>query len=328
MNNKLSIIWICQDYGTNPKCKCIICKETALYGGGRCTSCRSKKISKERNYTGSNNPNYKPDKPRPPFYCEDCLKENKKIKVYAYGNRCLHHAAKESNNRPEVKEKISRNTSKSQLENWKKESYRKNQAKARAKKEYIEKMGLSVKVALNTPEVKNKMSVASINNWKKEEYRTKQIERLKNQWKDDNYFQKWLEGMKKASIKEGPNKPEKSLEQLFKELDIEIKYVGNKKFWLTNIETKNRFNPDFVNTKLKKIIEFYGSYWHNINTIVRDKESIETFKYYGYQTLRLFYRDFKNLDKLKEKVLRFYNKPNKLKRKNNGVRTKPSNKKK
>ena len=59
-----------------------------------------------------------------------------------------------------------------------------------------------------------------------------------------------------------------------------FKYVGDGKIFL------NRFCPDFINKKSKKIIELYGDYWHNkTDAILRDKRRIKTYKKHGYDTL-------------------------------------------
>lgn len=65
------------------------------------------------------------------------------------------------------------------------------------------------------------------------------------------------------------------------------------------------FNPDFINVNYqKKIIEFYGDYWHK-NTKKRDKQRIETYKNFGYKTLIVWEHELDNKDRLKEKILNF-----------------------
>ncbi|MFH0805971.1 MAG: DUF559 domain-containing protein [Patescibacteria group bacterium] len=75
------------------------------------------------------------------------------------------------------------------------------------------------------------------------------------------------------------------------------KFVGNGKYWVTN------FNPDFINTKSKKIIELYGDYWHNKEDVrKRDKLRIPTYKKYGYKTLVIWEKELKNIIKLTKKL--------------------------
>lgn len=60
------------------------------------------------------------------------------------------------------------------------------------------------------------------------------------------------------SLKFKPNKPETIiLNILNKFFPNEWEYVGDYKFWV------NGNNPDFVNYNKKKIIEFFGNYWHS-----------------------------------------------------------------
>ena len=99
-----------------------------------------------------------------------------------------------------------------------------------------------------------------------------------------------------------PNKPEKSLNKLLnKILPKEYKYTGNNEIII------GTFNPDFINVNgQKKIIELYGDYWHNLpNNIKRNKRRIKTYKKYGYKTLIIWEYELKNLDKVKEKILKF-----------------------
>jgi len=101
-----------------------------------------------------------------------------------------------------------------------------------------------------------------------------------------------------------PNKKELLLSQILNELfPNEYKYVGDGQFWIEN------FNPDFINVNgQKKIIEFFGNYWHSKKEdIEKDKKRIETFKKYGYKTLIIWENELNNLDKLKEKIKEFHN---------------------
>jgi very-short-patch-repair endonuclease len=81
----------------------------------------------------------------------------------------------------------------------------------------------------------------------------------------------------------------------------QYKYVGNFKFWI------ERYNPDFINCNgQKKIIEFFGDYWHNLpNYKIRDKRRLETYKKYGYDTLVIWENELDDLNKLQEKIIVF-----------------------
>ena len=100
-----------------------------------------------------------------------------------------------------------------------------------------------------------------------------------------------------------PNKPEKWLITI---LPKRFKYVGNGIFWITS--KYNSFNPDFINKSNKKIIEFFGDYWHNLKDHKkRDKLRLQLYKRKGYRTLIIWEHELKNLTKVKERITNFIN---------------------
>lgn len=98
-----------------------------------------------------------------------------------------------------------------------------------------------------------------------------------------------------------PNKPEKYLiELLNKNFPNEYKYVGDFQFWLGGK------NPDFMNVNgQKKLIEFYGYYWHKDDN---PKTRIKHFKKYGFDTLVIWDKELKNIDRLTNKLELFHKK--------------------
>ena len=188
---------------------------------------------------------------------------------------------------------------------------------------------------INSPETRDKMSTVSKENWKDSEFRKvivkAQREGKKDSkwgeqhsrsmillWKDPKYKEKTLKAQFEGR-KLSPNKPEAFITKLLNELlPNEYKFVGDGKFWIESC------NPDFVNINgQKKIIELYGDYWHANkdfckkysigeidNTSIeeihkRDKERINTFSQYGYQTLIIWEYELGDIDKLKDKILEF-----------------------
>jgi len=132
-----------------------------------------------------------------------------------------------------------------------------------------------------TDKTKNKISKASIKNWTNPVYRDKVI-KLSN-----------------LGMHLRPNTPEKILHKL---LPKSFKYVGNKNFRI------DRYNPDFVDLKQKKIIELFGDYWHNLDSYKeRDKRKLKIYKEYGYKTLIIWQRELKNINKVINKIKRFIN---------------------
>jgi len=110
-------------------------------------------------------------------------------------------------------------------------------------------------------------------------------------WLNKSYRDKVLRDIK-------PNNPEKILIRLLDKTNFQ--YVGSYKFWI------NKFNPDFIDKKNKKIIELFGNYWHE-NTKQKDKIRLETYKKNGYRTLIIWSNELKNLNKVINKIKRFIN---------------------
>ena len=144
------------------------------------------------------------------------------------------------------------------------------------------------------------MSEARKKSWKNTSYRKKLSKERKNRWKNIEYKNSWLKKINKSK-KKIPNQKEKIINQLLVLLfNTKYKFVGNGKVII------NGFNPDFINKKDHKIIEFYGDYWHNLpSAIQRDKRRLKIYKAYGYQTLIIWEHEIKNLDYVVGKILAF-----------------------
>jgi G:T-mismatch repair DNA endonuclease (very short patch repair protein) len=99
-----------------------------------------------------------------------------------------------------------------------------------------------------------------------------------------------------------PTKPEIIVTNL---LPKSFKYVGNNKLSVTT------YNPDFINTKEKKIIEMFGDYWHNRKE-QKQKDRIKLTVYHslGYRTLIIWEKETKNIKLLKKKINNFIKKAN------------------
>ena len=120
-------------------------------------------------------------------------------------------------------------------------------------------------------------------------------------WKDKIFRNKTIKATLKG-LRLHPNKPEIILRKLLNKLfPNEYKFVGDGKVILAG------FCPDFINVNgQKKIIELYGDYWHNLpNWKKRDKRRLQEYFRLGYQTLIIWEKDLKNIDKLKQKLLEF-----------------------
>ena len=102
-----------------------------------------------------------------------------------------------------------------------------------------------------------------------------------------------------------PNKPEsKLIELLNKHYPKEYEFVGDGKVIIEGC------NPDFINVNGKKyIIEVFGLYWHNNKNTkynATEKGRIELFAKYGYSTLVIWEKEFKDEAKLLIKIGEFH----------------------
>lgn len=168
-------------------------------------------------------------------------------------------------------------------------------------------------------EAKKKMSIARIKYFNNKQIRKKLSLTMKKLWLFSEFAQKRF---KIFSIK--PNKPEIFLTVFLNELlPNEYKYVGDGEFILAGK------CPDFINVNgQKKIIELFGDYWHanpkyysagdlihfSGNNLIKaediwrkNKDRINLFKQYGYQTLIVWESGLKNKELLKDKILQFHN---------------------
>ena len=119
----------------------------------------------------------------------------------------------------------------------------------------------------------------------------------KNNFKNENYIEKL-----KAGLKIKPNKPEKILDKILSELfPNSYKYVGNFEIWIGGK------NPDFICENRKKIIEFFGTYYHE-----ESHEDIRTshFLKYGYQTLIIWEDEIENIEEVKRRIKEFHGEEN------------------
>ena len=116
-------------------------------------------------------------------------------------------------------------------------------------------------------------------------------------WEDEKYRLKIVKSFNRKQ-----NNWEKELGQVLnKLLPREYKFVGDGKVILGS------FCPDFININgQKKIIELFGSYWHNRKSYKkRDARKLRVYKKYGYKTLIIRDPDLKNFSILKTKLEKF-----------------------
>ena len=104
-------------------------------------------------------------------------------------------------------------------------------------------------------------------------------------------------------LNQSPNKIETQLGRILTLLfENEYKFVGDGQFFI------GRYNPDFININgQKKIIELFGDYWHNLPGYKeRDEKKINLYSEYGYKTLVIWEKEFKNLANVTRKLKAFH----------------------
>lgn len=188
--------------------------------------------------------------------------------------------------------------SKETIQKYKEQRLGKNNPRYGAKlsKEHIEKIRLSILrfQGENNPMFGKKHSLES---------KLKIGLKSKEKFLDPTY----LEKAKKFRFPDSsPNKLETILINLFSRLNLNYKFTGDKSFW---IDGKN---PDFVDYNNKKVIEFFGDYFHDenfrkdgISNEVHEKKKIEHYNKNNYKCLVIWENELSNIDKLTTKILSF-----------------------
>jgi very-short-patch-repair endonuclease len=130
--------------------------------------------------------------------------------------------------------------------------------------------------------------------------RLKSARTSKEMWKNPTHGKKIA-----MSLNIKPNKQEVYLNQILqKYFPDKWRYVGD---FSKMIGSKN---PDFIHLNEMKIIELFGDYWHS-KTITRknknehEKDRIEYFKRYGYQTMIIWGHELNNKEKILDKIIKF-----------------------
>lgn len=100
-----------------------------------------------------------------------------------------------------------------------------------------------------------------------------------------------------------PNKKEIALQEMVNQLNLPYQYVGDGQFILGGR------CPDFLNTNgQKKLIELFGTHWHDSKYFPNrgdSQERIDYFAQYGFDTLVIWEKELKNPDDLKDKLVKF-----------------------
>ena len=164
-------------------------------------------------------------------------------------------------------------------------------------KEHCINIGLASARRKHTEETK--MYLAMINIGKQHTEKTKQKMRKskKELWQDPEFKEKSMLAIGEG-LKIHPNKPETVILNLLNKMyPGEWKYTGD---WSYVIAGKN---PDFVNcNSQKKCIELFGDYWHKDENPNYRKR---IYAKYGWDTLVIWERELKNIERAKFRINRF-----------------------
>jgi G:T-mismatch repair DNA endonuclease (very short patch repair protein) len=165
------------------------------------------------------------------------------------------------------------------------------------KPEVRELISIRTKEAMNKPEVKEKLRNFHLGKHLSDLTKLKMSMRAKERLKDKVELEKLLKRtIFRAKI--SPNKSERRLYEFINTI-LPNEYVlnSNRQFMINNMF------PDLVNVNgKKKVIELFGNYWHRNDN---PEERISKFKEYGFDCLVIWEHQLKNLDNLKEEILKF-----------------------
>jgi len=116
--------------------------------------------------------------------------------------------------------------------------------------------------------------------------------KMKEKWNDSSF-------RKKCLLLQKPTKPEVFLTNFLDEVVTnKYNYVGDGQVWIAGK------NPDFINGEEKKLIEFFGRFWHKEED---EFSRLQHFKEQGYRTLIIWEEELQDLNSLKRKILEFQN---------------------
>jgi len=124
--------------------------------------------------------------------------------------------------------------------------------------------------------------------------------KAKARFKNDEFLRKWVNSV----TNKGPNKPEIFLNDLLYSLfDDEYEFVGDYSLWIGGK------NPDFLNKKKRKLIEYFGNWWHSEKRTenLEDKYRRNHFEKFGYDVFIIREHHLKDTEKLKIKLMEFNN---------------------
>lgn len=170
-----------------------------------------------------------------------------------------------------------------------------------------EKNRLSMKILANTEEFQAKRRAKNVGRTKENSLgRIAQSEKMKgpnNPMSNPIHLRKAISNSAKKNGSCSMNKQEERMGRLLESLfPCEWKFVGNGEVIIAGK------CPDFININgQKKIIELYGDYWHKGDN---PQDRIGLFSPYGYDTLVIWEKELKDIERVKFRINKFHRKVN------------------
>ena len=151
-------------------------------------------------------------------------------------------------------------------------------------------------------QVRTRMS-ASAKKWCSDPVNLEKMSKIqKDLWKIPKFRKRFIKKLKRMRLamrlfRTKINKTEQRFLDLCLSIKYKIKFVGDGALWV------DKFNPDFVVPKTKKVIDIFGDYWHKGEN---PKIRIRAFKKFGYNLLIIWEGEINRFpEKVKLKVRKF-----------------------
>ena len=148
--------------------------------------------------------------------------------------------------------------------------------------------------------------------WRKNNLFTEEVKAKRSAGLKEAHQKKWANLTREEKIEKWkqlghgmlPNKTEQFLLSLCPE---QVEYTGNRQHWVTFKCGRNK-NPDYVVRPFKsrkKVIEYFGSYWHQDEE--EKQELIEKYAEVGIECLVILESDLKNIENVRARIVEFVN---------------------
>lgn len=183
---------------------------------------------------------------------------------------------------------------------WKNKAEKKRRVKAMVATKFLHRA--VIQEMMDTPEYRKSLSDGQKRRWSDADTRKRQSRALKDAWIDDRKGRNLRDGLYKnrPRWRKYMTKPEQLVYKLLKQMGYSYRWTGGGQ---GRVE---RFVPDFMHRRFKRIVEVYGNYWHGEHNRLKDASRIRTLKREGYKVLVIRQPELKNEGRLMGKIKRFH----------------------